>query len=155
MVRGHGSPARSLGSHVAVGPASSWICRPRAGLHSLLDPRARLESCGTERGRGEHLSARNLQRCVDAFFLSGMVIRAVHLRAENRKWDEQLFMIKVDDRAKPARNPSSDVVPVTPQPTFHPLSPSHLTPSPLQGGSSESFQNRDPSRAAFFFRPAK
>lgn len=31
-------------------------------LHSLLEPRAHLESCGTERGRGEYLSACNLQR---------------------------------------------------------------------------------------------
>jgi len=74
VVRGHGSAARSLGSHVAVGPArqgqhAHGTCRKRAGLRSLWDPRAHLERYGTERGRGEHLSACNLQRCVDDFSL--------------------------------------------------------------------------------------
>lgn len=45
-----------------VGRHAHGGCRTRAGLHSLLEPRAHLESCGTERGRGEHLSACNLQR---------------------------------------------------------------------------------------------
>lgn len=45
-----------------VGRQARGTCRTCADLHSLLEPRAHLESCGTERGRGEHLSACDLQR---------------------------------------------------------------------------------------------
>lgn len=97
VVRGHGSPARSLGSHVAVGPARQG----RSTCSSLMGHAGRVRASirfwslvpiWRAAGRkGEEVSIYQLATCSGELMASpcsGMVIRAT---VHRRTGDEQMF----------------------------------------------------------------